>query len=67
MTGLMDEYNEMLANRKRQVRVLDPHGSYEGTALGIDKEGCLLVKREDGSVLAVISGEVSVRGIYGYV
>ena len=32
----------MLANRKRQVRVLDPHGSYEeGMALGIDKEGCL--------------------------
>ena len=67
MTGLMDEYNEMLANRKRQVRVLDPHGSYEGMALGIDKEGCLLVKREDDSVSAVISGEVSVRGIYGYV
>ena len=67
MTELMDEYNEMLANRKRQVRVLDPHGSYEGMALGIDKEGCLLVKREDDSVSAVISGEVSVRGIYGYV
>lgn len=67
MTGLMDEYNEMLANRGRQVRVLEPSGSYEGTALGIDKEGCLLVEREDGTVSAVISGEVSVRGIYGYV
>lgn len=67
MTGLMDEYNDMLANRGKEVRVLDPSGSYEGTALGIDKEGCLLVEREDASVSAVISGEVSVRGIYGYV
>ena len=67
MTGLMEEYNEMLANRGREVCVLDPSGSYEGTALGIDKDGCLLVRRKDGSVSAVISGEVSVRGIYGYV
>ena len=67
MTGLMEEYNKMLANRGRKVRVSDPRSAYEGTALGIDKEGCLLVKKQDGSVSAVISGEVSVRGIYGYV
>ena len=47
--------------------VLDPKGQYEGTALGIDNEGSLLVKKKDGTVASVISGEVSVRGIYGYV
>ena len=67
MSALRREYDEMLVNRDRQVTVLDPRGSYEGTALGIDEGGNLLVCRTDGSVISVISGEVSVRGIYGYV
>lgn len=67
LSGLKDAYDEMLVNRGRQVRVLDPRGEYSGTALGIDGTGSLLVRREDGSVASVISGEVSVRGVYGYV
>ena len=67
MSLLKEEYNKMLVNKGRQVSILDPRGSYEGTALGIDDTGSLLVEREDGKVEAVISGEVSVRGIYGYV
>ena len=51
----------------KEVLVLDPRGQYKGKALGIDNEGSLLVRREDGNISAVISGEVSVRGIYGYV
>ena len=38
-----------------------------GIARGIDKEGALLVEQEDGTIKKVVSGEVSVRGIYGYV
>ena len=49
------------------VRVLAGENSYTGIARGIDESGCLLVEREDGSVDTVMSGEVSVRGIYGYV
>lgn len=67
MSGLKEVYNERLANAGREVVVLDPRGEYEGTALGIDNEGSLLVQKKDKSVTAVISGEVSVRGIYGYV
>ena len=37
-----------------------------GTALDVDGEGALVVRFEDGSVRAVSSGEVSVRGMYGY-
>lgn len=36
-------------------------------ALGINKDGQLLVEKEDGSQTAVYAGEVSVRGVYGYV
>lgn len=64
---LMKEYNELLLNRDRKVRVLEPGREYTGTALGINENGELLVVKEDGSRTAVYAGEVSVRGIYGYV
>ncbi len=67
MSGLREIYDGLLVNRGREVCVLDSKGSYRGRALGIDDEGSLLVEREDGQVVHVISGEVSVRGVYGYV
>ena len=67
MSGLLEEYNGKLANCGRIVRVLDPAGEYSGTAQGINSLGELLVETEDKAVKTVISGEVSVRGIYGYV
>ena len=38
-----------------------------GKALSVDPEGALVVAFSDGKVEAVNSGEVSVRGMYGYV
>lgn len=67
LSGMVDTYNAWSANAGRQVRVLDPAGEYRGEALGIDSQGALLVKCSEGEVKSVISGEVSVRGIYGYV
>ena len=67
MSGLLDAYNGLLANRDNAVRVLDPEDEYTGTALGIDPMGRLLVRTDDGFIRSVLSGEVSVRGIYGYV
>ena len=66
LSMLAEEYNVMLVNKDREVRVLDPLGEFIGTALGIDQRGELLVDK-DGEILKVSSGEVSVRGIYGYV
>lgn len=37
-----------------------------GHALDVDQEGALIVRFPNGSVEAVSSGEVSVRGMYGY-
>lgn len=66
MSGLRATYERMLVNIHEKVRVLDPGGAFNGTALGIDDAGDLLVRRDDGTVVHVYSGEVSVRGIYGY-
>ena len=67
MSGLMEEYNQMLVNRGSEVCVLDPCGEYRGRALGINDAGELLVEKEDGTTENVYAGEVSVRGVYGYV
>ncbi len=61
-----EEYNEYLVNRNRPVKVIDPKEPFTGIAKGINERGELLVETE-GQILAVSSGEVSVRGIYGYV
>ena len=37
-----------------------------GKAIGMDDDGALLVEFEDGHVETVNSGEISVRGMYGY-
>lgn len=63
---LMEAYNDCLINRGRQVQVQDPKGSYLGVALGINQDGELLVETKQG-ICAVASGEVSVRGVLGYV
>lgn len=67
MTKLLDRYNAFLINRDKEVRVLDPKGAYEGIARGINEKGELIVERPDGGQELVYAGEVSVRGIYGYV
>ena len=66
LSACAEEYNSLLVNCNSHVRVLDPLGEFEGQALGIDCRGELMVERE-GRVARVSSGEVSVRGIYGYV
>ncbi len=67
LTGFLEEYNAHLISRGRKVKVLDPKGEFSGEALGINDLGELLVKRDDGRITNVYAGEVSVRGIYGYV
>ena len=65
-TLLKQEYEGYLANKDKVVKVLDPAGEYVGMAKGITPKGELIVDMESG-LRHVGSGEVSVRGIYGYV
>ena len=61
-----EEYENVLVNKNKRVKVLDPLGEYIGIAYGVTKIGELIVDAE-GEKRYVSSGEVSVRGIYGYV
>lgn len=73
LSAFTDEYNSMLISMNKEVKVLygmaetaKPEDEEKGIARGIDRDGALLVETEDG-IKSIVSGEVSVRGLYGYV
>ena len=67
LSFMAEEYNNRLISVGRRVNVLDPKGEFAGEALGINLRGELMVRTEKEEVVHVYAGEVSVRGIYGYV
>ena len=67
LEGILESYNSRLANKNKRVRVVHQVHDFEGMALEMDPDGRLLIRRDDGSITAVDSGEVHVRGLYGYV
>ena len=64
---LQDAYNAILVNKNREVRILEPENEYTAYAYGINQNGELVVRLEDGTEKNVYAGEVSVRGLYGYI
>ncbi len=66
LSGLVKEYEAHLVNMHQSVRVIDPKEPFEGRAMGITPRGELMVDTWESRRL-VSAGEVSVRGIYGYV
>lgn len=66
LSALVREYDKLLVNRNKSVMVLDPKEPFDGKAMGITPKGELIVDTWESRKL-VSSGEVSVRGIYGYV
>ncbi|MBD5631618.1 MAG: biotin--[acetyl-CoA-carboxylase] ligase [Clostridia bacterium] len=67
MSGLREAYQNHLQGVGSEVRVLDPAGEYTGISHGINDQGELIVEKENGERVQVYAGEVSVRGLYGYV
>ena len=67
LAPLQESYSALLVNVDREVKILDPKGEWEGIARGINEEGELLVENRAGEIVTVYAGEVSVRGLKGYV
>lgn len=67
LSAILQDYNTHLISMNKEVRVLDPKGEYTGISRGMDAQGELLVERANGELIRVYAGEVSVRGLYGYV
>lgn len=67
LSWMKDEYNAGLVNYGQDVVIHGAQEPYQAKALGINDTGELLIQKEDGSEEAIYAGEVSVRGVYGYV
>ena len=65
--AIRSDYEEMSATIGQPVQVIAPAESYTGVAVGVDDTGALLVRRLDGTLETVLCGDVSVRGLMGYV
>lgn len=69
--GCGDKIVEMWKRRSltigREVSIQHRDGHYTGTALDITGDGRLVVSCSDGAIREVLSGEISVRGLLGYI
>ena len=65
MKGLKEDYEALLINKGMRTGLKSRDGEIKGTALGIDDNGGLIFRKDDGCVINVTSGEVSVSGVYG--
>ena len=64
---LKNDYENILANYRQPVRILDKNNPFEGVCTGLNDKGELLVRVSAGTEKAVGAGEVSVRGLYSYI
>lgn len=58
---VLEEWKKYSCTLGQEVKVIAPDMTYFGTAVDIDEEGLLMVRREDGSVEKVVAGDVSIR------
>ena len=65
--AILDAYRTDCVTVGKEISVLRGDDVRHGTALSVDDEGALMVAYPDGTWETVNSGEVSIRGMYGYV
>ena len=65
--ALLDAYRTSCVTLGKEISVVRGNDIRHGTALSVDNEGALVVSYPDGSLETVNAGEVSIRGMYGYV
>lgn len=64
---IMEAFRSRCVTIGQEICVMRGDLVRHGKALRVDADGALLVQFADGSTEAVASGEVSIRGMYGYV
>ena len=63
----LEEYKSRSAVLGKEIRVISKKEEIIGLAEDISEEGHLVVKLPDGTQKEIMSGEVSVRGLLGYI
>ncbi len=63
---ILQRYRKRCITIGQEISLLRADTVQHGTALDVDEHGGLLVRFADGQIETVQSGEVSIRGMYGY-
>ena len=63
----MDTYRKDCITTGQRISVVRGDSVRHGLALSVDDLGALLVAFDEGTTESVNAGEVSIRGMYGYV
>lgn len=66
-TDYLKEYRRLCLTPGKKVQVLQGTQSYPATALEIDQDFRLVVEDTQGQIHTLSTGEVSVRGMFGYI
>lgn len=66
-SDIIEEYKKLCITINKEVVAIKNNEQIKGIATDITKTGELTIKKTDGTTLNINSGEVSVRGIYGYI
>ncbi len=64
--AIMASFREKCVSIGSEISVIRGDDIRHGKAIGVDNDGGLMVEYPDGCVETVTSGEVSIRGMYGY-
>ncbi len=67
LQGIWQDYISRSVTIGRRVRVVGTDCEFVGTAKAVDETGALIVTDNEGQERRVLSGDVSVRGLMGYV
>lgn len=63
---IKDKYNQSLVHMNKKIKIHEIRRDWDGISIGINNVGELIVRTNEDEVF-VRSGEVSIRGVYGYV
>lgn len=67
LTNIIEEYNDCCINIGRNVQVISKSQNLKGIVKKVTNKGELIITDSQGEDIEITSGEVSVRGVYGYV
>ena len=66
LSFLLDEYNKYLLGNNEDITIIGLKDRYEAKQLSINNLGELIIEKKDKSIDTLISGEISIRGLYTY-
>ena len=64
---ILQSFRDRCVTIGQTVSILRGEEVSHGTAMDVDDQGALVVRYDDGHIASVTSGEVSIRGMYGYI